>query len=254
MLRSLPMRKVPRNFTITARPAVRARLPSLNLLLRVSSLATAILLGFMLALDFIPALRPLADSLQAAGQPAAELAAAPAAEMAQLESEESPDIIFWGGMPAMGLYGKGGGGEGMGGAPAPGYGSGGGMPEVSLAAPDVALPEDEITMPELLPESEMRPQPQAEDTPADAEVPPELPAEAHPKLDEAIQPGSAALTGSGPILGVRPSDEQGRVEISGRSPSADSAVPAEFPLRTVQIVLAAVLVLTALPAWLLRRK
>jgi hypothetical protein len=87
-----------------------------------------------------------------------------------------------------------------------------------------------------------------------------LPAEEAPAEGELVSPlpevqsASEPLTGSGPILGVRPVEEQGKVRTqSGEEiPAGRTGLPVS--LRTIEIILAALLVLTAIPAWLLRRK
>ena len=96
LLRYLPVRRVPRNFTISTEAPARPRLPVFNLVLRVSSAVTAVLLGFALALDYLPALRPLAVGPSSDEMQAVESAAAPAAEMALKSAEEEPNIIYWG--------------------------------------------------------------------------------------------------------------------------------------------------------------
>ena len=244
LLRYLPVRRVPRNFTISAEAPARPRLPVFNLVLRVSSAVTAVLLGFALALDYLPALRPLAVGPSSDEMQAVESAAAPAAEMALKSAEEEQNIIYWGGPPAMGAYGKGGGGaEGIGGAPSLDFGIGGGAPEVQM------LP------PEDIPEGEELPIPELEESPAELEMIPELAPELPPEVPDTAPAEREALAGSAPILGVRPPEERGRLEISsGRLAEVEDIQKDRLPLRTIQIILFALLMLTAIPAWLMRRR
>ncbi|MBM3138029.1 MAG: hypothetical protein FJZ98_07560 [Chloroflexi bacterium] len=244
MLRALPMRKAPRNFTVSAQSVKKPVIPTFATLLRFSSAMAALLLVAVLALDFIGLSAP-ADSTRLAKDAASEMMAmeAPAAN-----AGEEPQIIFWGGPAAMmGAYGKGGGGGdgstfGMGGgAEGPGFGIGGG-------APDYIPPV--MPMPETVPQGEGPVLEEGSLLPAE-----EMPAESEPvsPLPE-IQPASEPLTGSGPILGVRPQEEQGvvRTPAGQQLPSQRTELPVS--LRTVEIILAVLFVLTAIPAWLLRRK
>ncbi len=260
LLRSLPMRRVPRNFTLSAKPAVQARLPAVGLVLRAASLVTAVLLGFALALDYLPPLQPLAGGLPLT---ASESARPSAAEMALPTSEDSPAIIYWGGPPAMGAYGKGGSGaEGMRAAPDVSYGIGGDMPEVGLAAPDALPPEAQMAAPEVMPEAQLLPLPAApetEEAPAEMELEalPEAAIETPPERRDsvAVEEGEA-LAESEPslILGVRPPEERGRMEaLTLQTSEIDRSVTGR-PLRTIQVLLGVILALTAIPAWLLQRR
>jgi hypothetical protein len=256
LLRYLPVRRVPRNFTISAGAAARPRMSVFNLILRVSSAITAALLGFALALDYLPALRPLAAGLPSDKMRAVEPATAPSAEMALKSADEEPEIIYWGGPPALGAYGKGGGGaEGMGGAPSLDYGIGGGLPEAGMPAPEMPLPEVQMIPPEDIPEGERLPTSELEEMPAELEMVPEIAPEIPPEARDSAPAEREALKGSAPILGVRPPDEQGRVEISsGQFTEVETSPDARPLLRIIQIILAVLLVLTAIPAWLLRRR
>jgi hypothetical protein len=245
ILRALPMRKAPRNFTISAQSLKKPVIPTFNTLLRFSSAMAALLLVAVLALDFISLSAPV---------PTARMAEDAASEMLAMkapveEDGKEPQIIFWGGpAPMMGAYGKGGGGGdgfayGMGGgAEGPGYGIGGGAPDYIppvVPLPEAAPPEEGLPAGEelLLP---------AEDTPV-------VEGESVSPMPE-VQPATEPLTGSEPILGVRPREEQGYVGTrSGEEiPARGTGLPVS--LRTIEIILAALLVLTAIPAWLLRRK
>jgi hypothetical protein len=241
ILRALPMRKAPRNFTISPQSVKKPVIPTFNTLLRFSSALAALLLVAVLALDFLGLTAPY---------PAARVAEDAASEMLAMkaltaEESEEPQIIFWGGPPV--AFGMGGGGDGRafgmgGGAEGPGFGIGGG-------APDYIPPV--VPMPEAVPLEEGTAL--EEETLLPAEEEPSVESEPVRPIPEDL-PASEPLTGSGPILGVRRQDEQGYV--GTRSGEEISARGTSLPvsLRTIEIILAALLVLTAIPAWLLRRK
>ncbi len=175
--------------------------------------------------------------------------AAVAMEAAKAPATKAPMIIYWGAPPpVMGLYGKGGGGaEGYGlggGGAAPGYygtgGAGEGQPE---NIPDVSPPIEEVPAVEAAPMAEL----------------------AVPEMVEGIQPPAAEtqpqaalvpepLTGSGPILGIRAPEERGAADVAAEIPLRQPAAQMAIPFRLIEIVLAFLLVVTALPAWLLKRK
>jgi hypothetical protein len=241
MLRSLPVRRVPRNFTLSAQSS-KKKIPSFVNILQFSSAAAALLLVVVFTLDLkqTPALMTAskaAEDLQPAVV-AMEAAKMPAAEAAETEA---PMIIFWGApAPIMGAYGKGGGG---GGAEGPGfYGVGGGG-----GASEEAVPEAVPLVEEL---------PAAQPTPY-AEMPAPEVFEAQPSGTE-LQTQAAVvpepLTGSGPILGVRPSEERAAAEDVVEAPLRQPSTQPAIPFQLIEIVLAALMVLTAIPAWLLKRK
>jgi len=244
MLRALPMRKAPRNFTVSPQSVKKPVIPSFNTLLRFSSAMAALLLVAVLALDFLGLSTP-SSAARAVEDASSEMLAmeAPSAEVG-----EEPQIIFWGGPgPMMGAYGKGGGGGdgsafGMGGgAEGSGFGIGGGAPDYIppvMPMPEV-VPQEEGP---VLEEESLLP---AEGAPAESEL-------VSPQSE--VQPATEPLTGSGPILGVRPQAEQGvlREPLSEEAPVRKSGLPVS--LRTIEIILALLLVLTAIPAWLLRKK
>jgi len=192
---------------------------------------------------------PLISESKAAenAQPAIAMESAkiPAAE----ESEgEAPMIIFWGApAPMLGAYGKGGGG---GGAEGPGLGGGGAATDsygVGGGAAEEALPEAAPLVEEF---SEFQPTPYAE-MPA-----PEVIEKQQPETE--VQPLAAIvpepLTGSGPILGVRSSEESAAADEIVEVPLRQSHTQPVIPFRLIEIVLAALLILTAIPAWLIKRQ
>jgi len=133
----------------------------------------------------------------------------------------------------MGAYGKGGGGGGAaepangGGAEGPGFGVGGGGGVPGFAPPVLPLPEEIMPAPE------------------------EVPVE---QSQQPSQPAGEPLTGSGPILGVRPpaQSEPLREPLPTELPGERTNLPVS--LTTIELILAVLLVITAIPAWLLRRK
>jgi hypothetical protein len=234
MLRSLPVRRVPRNFTLSAQSIQKKIIPSFSWVLRYSSAASALLLAAVFALDFMQ--KP---PLMVASKTAADSqSAAVTMEAAKATSKEPPMIIFWGApAPVMGAYGKGGGG-----AEGPGLGGGGAAPVFSGIGGGGAQPE---SIPNIAATSEKIPA--AEGTPIiEMTV---------PKTVEGIQPPAIEpLTGSGPILGIRVPEERGTAAIVAEKPLRQPPAHVAIPFRLIEIVLAVLLAVTALPAWLLKRK
>ena len=65
---------------------------------------------------------------------------------------------------------------------------------------------------------------------------------------------SEPLTGNGPILGVRAPGEKASDAAGAEVPLRQPVAPAALPFRTLEILLALLLVLTAIPAWLCKNK
>ncbi len=223
VLRAVPRHKVPHNFTLTHAMVAEQQqtsrflrwIPALSL---SSALATLILVVTLL-LGGAPA---MTGGPQVAQAPPQEFAMAQKSADLTAQQTEGP-IILWNGQygAATGLGGGGGGGgggevDGRGGGP--GLGGGG-------EAPQQAVPQQP---PSML---------QEEQTPANKGIPPapegtplpndtlEAPAaglmamptqtpegEAAPQaLAQAPSAEAAPIEGSGPILGVAPKDEQGKI-------------------------------------------
>jgi len=259
LLRHMPMQQVPRNFTISSEATLPVHVPKTKLLLRISSIATAALLAFTLALDYLPALlRPLAAKIPSVNQQAAEPAPVPAAEMALKSAEEMPQIIYWGGMPGEGAFGKGGGGaEGMVGAPVIDLGYGGGMTQESVPETELLPTQEEMSALDEIPESEAHPPAEIsemEEAPAETGMMPKIASEVQTEQQNAVPVEGQTLRESAPILGVRPKDERGQLMTSGTqfayTPEADNGLD----LKAIQIFLTVLLIIITVPAWLLKRR
>lgn len=115
MMRSLPTRKVPHNFTLTRAMAQEQRSPRAIPWLRLSSVLSGLVMVFLFLFQFSPALAPTAPAPAAA--PQAESMKAMEEPAADAAASGAPSIIIWNGQPVGGM---GGGGysapEGMGGA------------------------------------------------------------------------------------------------------------------------------------------
>ncbi len=74
------------------------------------------------------------------------------------------------------------------------------------------------------------------------------------ELQTQAVPAPEPLTGSGPILGVRAPEEQGVADVVAELPLRQPTSQAAIPFRLIEIALAVLLVFTAIPAWLLKRK
>jgi hypothetical protein len=230
ILRATPMRKAPRNFAIKPEMVKKPFIPPFTAVLRFSSAMAALLLVAVLAIDSLGLSAPMVAS-RAVEDAAPEMMAleAPAAEMAPAEKRaEPPPIIIWGGLPPMmAAYGKGGGGGGAaepaigGGAEGPGFGVGGGGGISGFPPPALPLPE------EIMPMQEEQ---------------------------QANQLSREPLTGSGPILGVRPPAAREALREPGDAELPDGKTGLAISFATIELILAALLVITAIPAWLLRRK
>jgi hypothetical protein len=244
MLRTLPVRRVPRNFTLSAHSFQKKIIPSFSWVLRYSSAASALLLAAVFALDFMQK-PPLLVASKTAGD---SQSAAIAMEVAKAPSKEPPMIIFWGApAPVMGAYGKGGGGaegSGLGGGGAgprfSGIGGGGAQPE---SIPNIAATNEKIPAAEGTPVTEMT-------------VPKTVEGIQPPAVEPQVQamPAIEPLTGSGPILGIRVPEERGTAAIVAEKPLRQPPAQGAIPFRLIEIVLAVLLAVTALPAWLLKRK
>ncbi len=198
VLRHAPRRRVPRNFTLSAKYARQPRSFRLIPTLRLSSAVAALMSVFLIVSQLLPAFSPAMMRTAAPEAGVAQLTEENAAaeslmlEMAPAEtspgSGAEPPVVYWGGPPPPPVDGTGGAGfapgcpDGRcGGAPDFAYGMGGG-------GGGDASPLDL--------------QPQAEKAPA---FPLATPQASERNLK------SEPLTGSGPILGIGTADEKNMI-------------------------------------------
>ncbi len=272
MLRSAGKQRVPRNFTLTPAMVEKARpRPLLRLIpvLNFASAAAALAVVILLVVGLLPGAGPAVTSAPALA-PVESTTTVNAIE----DTTGSPVPLIW---SAPGGYGGGdgrGGGSGGGGAePAPdamtAKGAGGD------AGPGFTLPPQAV---ESLPAAEA-PAPSVQQQPAPTEaagvmmIPamtatpaPAAPALTGPQTEAPaatemavtqVEEPSAPLTGSGPILGVRPPDEaqaenQQAIQQTG---AAEPQQPADRGNWWIApLVLAVVAAAAALASWLIRRK
>lgn len=201
ILHRAPVRKVPHNFTLTASDVQPVKLPRWLPTMQWSSAAVALVAVFLFAYQLVPGLSrtgTLATEKAADTQaPSAELAA----PMAAAESAAAtPEVIYWGGPPlpggtAMGMGGGGGGDA----CSLPGAMCGGGAASgpplgVDLAPTEMPFPQPPI--PNMLPDLQTQP------------------------TEAARIAAKEPVTGTGPILGVRPDEQRG--EKLAESPVADA--------------------------------
>jgi hypothetical protein len=220
---------VPRSFTLTPEMAAQirpARKPLFPLFSFASVIAT-IFLVVVLLFEFLPGILPVGKSAQfASSNESLSMEAAPMAAADSMESSEPPMIIEWG-YPQGKAYGMGGGGADPGMLTAPPIGGGA-----------------------------MDPMP----------VQPEMPAEE--PLPDIQDPGalmksmdSEPITGAGPILGIRSADETEAFNNSVLNilrESRDAPIQTltqPFPwLRSSQILLAGIAIISAIIAIILRKR
>lgn len=188
ILQKAPVRKVPRNFTLTAADVQPVKVARWIPAMQWSSVAVALVAVFLFAYQLVPGF----ISPQPGATPDLAVLEAPM-EMAAAESTaaDTPEIIYWGGppLPEGEIYGKGGGGSGIdcsqpgvmcgGGAESMPIGGGGdGVPPLEMPFPQPPIPN---TLPDLQADSDAR----------------------------ATAAATEPVTGTGPVLGVRPETEQG---------------------------------------------
>jgi hypothetical protein len=208
LLQRSPRRRAPHNFTLSEKTAgeIHRRVVILPFL-RFSSAFSAAISIIIFAVTFL--------SNNPAISPSMMMAAAPAAEKStSSESTSLPPIIVWGN-PVSGM----GGGYGGGGAEGSGLGRGGGAPQtMSVQGPQIlgggAPPATtEGSTPAPTSEALALPVPQVQSTPeptSPAELVNPQPRAADNQRITATEMPLAntlpAITGSGPILGIRPTE------------------------------------------------
>ncbi len=261
VLRSMPRRKVPRNFTLTPEMVPARRTFQLFPLLRFSSAFAAIAAVVLFAVQLLPGM--FNASSQMAAPAAVDVTAA------ENSSGPVPPMIYWGGPPA--ATGKGGGGGGGGAAPVYPGGMGGGAPNTVFGGPsDAATPGIQFEIPQATSPAGIGGVAALEATPTPA---PALPQEPTPAIRETqippltlapaptataeTQRSQATLSGN-PVLGLRPKDS-GKViaESQPLETTAAQNVPAPAGrslLLPVAIGLAALALVTAIAAWIIWKK
>jgi hypothetical protein len=232
-LRSVPMRKVPHNFSLTRAMVATRKTPVILPIFQFASALSTLAVVVLLVLDL--SMGTLFGSNTAASVPQA---AVHSAEVATQES--NPQIIEWnntgsgGGSAATGL------GGGYGGGPAVANSSMAVSTETTGVATDMT--QKMATPP--APEQPMLSVPQAQATP----------------LPEATQaPSFSAQSGNdNPILGIPPANQQGKIIVSPTATptsAPESVVTEVFPFRRIiELGLALLAVGTAIAALFLRRQ
>jgi len=282
VLRSVPRKRVPRNFILTRAMVPQRRpwfrlVPSLSF---ASGLAT-LLLVITFAFEFLPGLnnsfQPMAA--QAPAPTYAALQAPNASESSPSSANQGAPIVIWGG-GATGLGGGGGGGDAN--QALPEAGAAVTTPEFGIGGGPTSVPTDgKEVLPTEPAQVESTPSPFSTSNPSIVSAPSETPPELHPtKIPPAVQPTeapaatsapalAAPLTGEGPILGIRPTQEMGKIvidqgadqtsrELASQQPTPHSTSPeTSFVSRNlivIQVGLVVLALVAGLAAFFLRRR
>ncbi|HWQ04366.1 MAG TPA: hypothetical protein VN452_03325 [Longilinea sp.] len=263
VIRSMPRRKVPRNFTLTSEMVPVRGTFQLFPLLRFSSAFAAIAAVVLFAVQLLP-------GMFNAGT---QMAAPAAVDMTAAENASGPvpPMIYWGSPPLATGKGGGGGGDGSSASVYPG-GMGGGAPDTVFGVPSgaatpgiqfeipqptnpagiggAAVLEATPTVASALP---LEPTPAATGT----QVPP-LTLAPEPTAGPETQRSQATLSGN-PVLGLRPQDS-GKV-IADSQPLENTTATQEHPtpagralLLPAAIGLAVLAAVTAIAAWIIWKK
>lgn len=191
------VRKVPHNFTVTHADVQRVSAPRWLPTMQWSSAVTALVAVFLFAYQLIPGLTysaKIADQRNALTSESAPAASNQPLAATDLASA-TPEVIYWGGPPSPAFGLGGGGGGGGGGAAAIGGGAGPVSSTNTNPFPQPPIPNS-------------RPDLQVQPT---ATPPSALNAE--------------PVTGTGPILGVRPKDLQGYTLGDSSAAIAEETLP-----------------------------
>ncbi|MHB1339456.1 MAG: anti-sigma factor family protein [Bellilinea sp.] len=191
ILQKAPVHKVPRNFTLTAADVQPVKIARWIPTMQWSSAAVALVAVFLFAYQLVPGLT--GRQLRASEDLAANVPGEAAMEMAvpMAVSESPPDVIYWGGPPQIADQAFGMGGGGAADCSQPGVMCGGGAAD-SLAVGGGG----EGPLPPAMP----FPQPPIPNPLPDLQTDSDAKAAAIP---------TEPVTGTGPVLGVRPVEEQG---------------------------------------------
>ncbi|BBB49329.1 anti-sigma factor family protein [Pelolinea submarina] len=266
VLRHAPQKPVPHNFTLTPDMLRKPLLPSFSRMFSYSAALAGLLLVAVLGMDLFGSMTS-PQMARNASEPVMQTFKT--TEDTAAVEKAAPQIIYWGNSgPLMGAYGKGGGGDGSGMAYGVGGGGGGGAPIGGGVESEPSIPMEQVPLEETLPLEEAAPAP-AEALPEAGQMQPEQTAPAEQSLLGATPmpevPEAEALTGSAPdsgavepgsspILGIRPADQQGRVEPQTRvQMQTIPEVQSQLPLRKAEIILALLAILLGLAAFFSRK-
>jgi len=240
VLRAAPRRRAPRNFTLSAEMAQKARprfrwgwTPSFSFASAMAAVLLVLSFFFRVNLAQLASFTPMA-------------AQAPMAVSQQNTTASSnPPIIIWN--SASGL----GGGS----ADTGGYGGGLGSaenPNIPPAVDSQAVPQTTPSGTETYPSPDQRPGLAAAATPAPT---------MEPKLAAPLAPQPSAVAGSsrdnyesGPILGIAPAEERGRMIVPTQESSDQAQQTTVDRWMYVQIGLAGIALVFALAAFITWRK
>ena len=241
VLRSVPMHKVPHNFILTRAMAANKKSPVLLPIFQFASAFSTLAVVVLLVLDL-----SMGTLFQAASAANAPLAAIRSADMAATEAP-APQIIEW--------NNTGSGGASAAAAPLAlggGYGGGPSTANSSMAVPTEAVGGPTEAAGVSTDMTQLMATPPA--PPAGTSAPGETPAPTASSSFSAQSENNSAA--NGPILGVPPTGQQGKIIVTATPTSApESVVATVFPFRRVlELALALLAVGMALAAWLVRRQ
>jgi len=224
ILQKTPVRKVPRNFTLTLADVQTAHLPRWIPTMQWASAAVALVAVFLFAYQMVPGFTGQKTNAPTTLEQAAPTESTMVAEAPQTiaADQTAPEIIYWGGAPMVsGAVGMGGGGCSdpgamCGGGAGPGIGGG-------AEAPVTQMPFPQPPIPNSLPDLQVG------------------------TTAKIVAAPSEPITGSGPVLGVRPEGEQGKIlgETQVYIPEVGGAARETQPARTPTLLMAAAGVLFA---------
>jgi len=233
VLKLLPVRKVPRNFTVSAGEVEKSIIPALAGVLRYTSAVSAALLAIVLMFDFINPYQ-LLSSKQGLTQFSVETVLE---EKAVFNSEEEDSINAWQPLAGDGSETGGEGGE-----------SGDLDMQTETPLSDVIIESSGEQTEEMLPTAQERTTAETEQLPQADEQ--QSQADAEKSTQEFIPPEIE----SDSVLGVRPSEEQGIIEQFDEISGHAEEVRGITALRFLEIGLAGFAIAAALIAGFLRRR
>lgn len=251
VIRCMPQRRVPRNFTLTPEMVPARHAPRLIPVLRFASAFSAVAAVILFALQLLP-------GLMGAGAPMAAPAAMEMAAGSQATGS-TPPVIYWGGPPAQVQNFAGGMGGGGGSDEPYAMPSNGIQFDIPQATGEPGVGAAAVPMPEATPSGESAPA-------FGATLPPSL--ATAPKIIPSVEPTatvpaevesqrSAEPLAGNPVLGLRPEDS-GQVISKSQPETGEQNRAAYTDTDTVMlwaaIGLAALAILSALLTWILWKK